>query len=75
MQASKTPIIDMGDSETKRAEIKDYFNATYDIYESLYATLASNETYYLRPESLRHPLIFYLGHTATFFVNKLIVSR
>ncbi len=75
MQAYKTPIINMGDSEQKRAEIKAYFNATFETYESLYATLVDDQTYYLRPEPLRHPLIFYLGHTATFFVNKLIVSR
>lgn len=24
---------------------------------------------------LRHPLIFYFGHTATFFVNKLLLAR
>ena len=29
----------------------------------------------MRPESLRHPLIFYFGHTATFFANKLMVSK
>ena len=31
--------------------------------------------FYLRPEPLRHPLIFYLGHTATFYINKLIVAK
>jgi 5-histidylcysteine sulfoxide synthase/putative 4-mercaptohistidine N1-methyltranferase len=75
MQTCKTPIINTGDSEQKRAEIKEYFNLTFETYESLFATLAGPETYYLRPERLRHPLIFYLGHTATFFVNKLIASR
>lgn len=75
MHASKTPTIDVGDSEQKRAEIKAYFNATFDTYECLYETLMSDAAYYLRPEPLRHPLIFYLGHTATFFVNKLMVSR
>tara|TARA_B100000519_G_C14186590_1_gene411038 strand:+ start:167 stop:433 length:267 start_codon:yes stop_codon:yes gene_type:complete len=24
---------------------------------------------------LRHPLIFYFGHTATFFINKLVLSK
>lgn len=75
MQACKTPVIDIGEGEQKRAEIKQYFNATMDIYECLFETLASDDTYYLRPESLRHPLIFYFGHTATFFVNKLIISK
>ena len=75
MQASKTPIIDSGSSEDKRAEIKAYFNDTWDIYERLFEVLKDDETYYLRPELLRHPLIFYFGHTATFFINKLMVSK
>lgn len=29
----------------------------------------------MRADPLRHPLIFYLGHTAAFFINKLISSR
>jgi hypothetical protein len=29
----------------------------------------------MRPDPLRHPLIFYLGHTAAFYMNKLISSR
>ena len=24
---------------------------------------------------MRHPLIFYFGHTATFFVNKLLLAK
>lgn len=75
MQAYKTPLIDVGASEQKRAEIKRYFNATFDTYECLFETLVSDHTYYLRPEPLRHPLIFYFGHTATFFINKLIVCK
>ncbi len=75
MQVSSTPVINTGDSEQLRGRIRDYFNETSDLYELLFETLASDDTYYLRPESLRHPLIFYYGHTATFFVNKLMVSK
>ena len=35
----------------------------------------AESAFYLRPEPLRHPLIFYLGHTAAFYVNKLIVAK
>lgn len=28
----------------------------------------------MRADPLRHPLIFYIGHTATFFINKLILA-
>lgn len=71
----RTPILDGGDPESKREEIRRYFHATLDRYELLFATLVSDEAYYIKPITLRHPLIFYLGHTATFFTNKLILAR
>jgi len=70
-----TPVLDSGDPEAKRAEILDYFHKTYDIDEELYKVLKNDEAFYLRPEPLRHPLIFYFGHTASFFVNKLVISK
>ena len=63
------------DTEAKRREIKAYFNETYDQYELLFNFLSCEEAYYARPERLRHPLIFYFGHTAVFFVNKLIIAK
>ncbi|GBG12897.1 SAM-dependent methyltransferase [Novimethylophilus kurashikiensis] len=71
---SRTPQLDAGDPEQKREEIRAYFHDTFSRYESLFETLASDEAYYKKPITLRHPLIFYLGHTATFFVNKLILA-
>lgn len=68
-------ILNTGEPEEKRHEILDYFHATFDIDEKLYETLRYDETYYLRPDSLRHPLIFYYGHTATFFINKLTIAQ
>ena len=70
-----TPIIDSGDAEQKRAEIRRYFLHTWELYESLFELLADDTVFYQRPEPLRHPLIFYFGHTATFFINKLAVSK
>ena len=75
MQAYKTPIIDSGNTDKKRDEIRQYFHATCDIYEKLFEVLNDDSVYYQRPEPLRHPLIFYYGHTATFFINKLNVSK
>ena len=75
LKNTKTTILDQGDAGAKREEIRQYFHATFDIDEQLYDTLATEEAFYLRPEPLRHPLIFYLGHTATFYVNKLIVAK
>ena len=70
-----TIILNQGDPEQKRAEILAYFHATFDIDEKLYDTLRSDEAFYLRADRLRHPLIFYFGHTATFYVNKLTVAQ
>lgn len=71
----RTPLLAGDDPEAKRQEIRAYFHATLDRYEALFETLASDEAYYVRPITLRHPLIFYYGHTATFFVNKLVLAR
>lgn len=67
--------LDHGDVVAKRAEIKAYFNQTQATYEALFDTLACDAAFYARPCSLRHPLIFYFGHTATFFTNKLVLAK
>ncbi len=69
-----TPLLTGTDSEAKRAQILDYFHATFDRYEQLFEVLNCDEAYYEKPIALRHPLIFYFGHTATFFVNKLVLA-
>lgn len=70
----RTPDLIEDDAERKRQEIIDYFHSSFDRYEQLFETLASDEAYYVRPISLRHPLIFYFAHTATFFVNKMVLG-
>ena len=67
-----TPCLNGSDAEATRREIRAYFHATYDCYELLFQTLVCGAGYFEKPNSYRHPLIFYLGHTATFFINKLI---
>ena len=69
-----TPLLTGTDPEQKRQQILDYFHATFDRYELLFETLTCDEAYYVKPISLRHPLIFYFGHTATFFINKLALA-
>lgn len=75
LRNSRTTILNEGDPEQKRAEILEYFHRTFDIDEKLYETLKYDDTFYLRADRLRHPLIFYFGHTATFFINKLTIAR
>ena len=71
----RIPALDSGEIEQKREEIRRYFHASWDLYEQLFTVLKDDSVFYQRPESLRHPLIFYFGHTATFYINKLIVSK
>lgn len=74
----KTPYtvkLDGGDPEAKREEIRKYFHETYDAYEILFESVANDSSYYKRADALRHPIIFYYGHTATFFMNKLILGK
>jgi 5-histidylcysteine sulfoxide synthase/putative 4-mercaptohistidine N1-methyltranferase len=59
----------------KRAEIRRYFHQTCEIYDRLFALIRDDASYYERYEPLRHPLIFYFGHPAVFYVNKLTAGR
>ena len=61
--------------EEKRKEIRDYFLKTWTIHEQLYSQLKSSEVFYHRGDPLRHIILFYLGHTAVFFVNKLYLGK
>ena len=62
-------------SEQKRQEIKTYFNQTWRLYESLFEVINNEPAYFKKAEPLRHPLIFYFGHTASFYINKLKLGK
>lgn len=70
-----TPLLSGDNIAAKRAEIKQYFKNSWLSYEALFSLINHDEAYFLRPEPLRHPLIFYYGHTATFYINKLILGK
>ena len=70
----RSPALTGTDIEQKRAEILNYFHTTFDRYEQLFEVLSCDEAYFKKPIALRHPLIFYFGHTATFFINKLVLA-
>jgi 5-histidylcysteine sulfoxide synthase/putative 4-mercaptohistidine N1-methyltranferase len=71
----KSPTLTGNCINSKRAELKRYFKATWQRYDSLFSLINNDEVYYQRPEPLRHPLIFYFGHTACFYINKLILGK
>lgn len=70
---AKTINLSGSNVEEKRNEIINYFHTTFSLYEELFSFI-TDDGFYVRAEPLRHPLIFYFGHTATFIINKLIVS-
>merc|ERR1719223_1865063 len=58
-----------------RENAKDYFDNSWTLYETLFAGLKGEEGFYRPPpHGLRHPQIFYYGHTACLYINKLRVS-
>ncbi|MBZ9628299.1 5-histidylcysteine sulfoxide synthase [Psychroflexus sp. CAK1W] len=70
----KTPNLVEGEQHQKRQEILDYFNRTFSLDDELYKTLNDDKAFYMRADQLRHPLIFYYGHTSCFYVNKLVLA-
>ncbi|NES83723.1 MAG: 5-histidylcysteine sulfoxide synthase, partial [Moorea sp. SIO2B7] len=53
-------------------EIINYFQNSWQIEDILFKSLIENETFYLNPDPLRNALIFYLGHSAVFYINKFV---
>ncbi|HQQ68494.1 MAG TPA: 5-histidylcysteine sulfoxide synthase, partial [Candidatus Cloacimonadota bacterium] len=74
LKKQKTLILKDTDAEGLRDKVRHYFHATFSIDEKLYELLADDGAFYLRPDPLRHPLVFYLGHTAVFYINKLNIA-
>lgn len=75
LQTTRTTILHGNDIEAKREEIRKYFHDTFTIHEQLYEGLADDQAFYRRADPLRHPIIFYLGHAAVFYVNKLVLAK
>lgn len=58
-----------------RGEVLDYFDNGWAMTELLFAGLQGDAAFRRAPyHRLRHPLIFYYAHVATFYVNKLRVA-
>ena len=57
-----------------RKAILAYFKQTWLLYDWLFSGINSKDAYFKNPDPLRHPLIFYWGHTAVFYINKLKLS-
>jgi 5-histidylcysteine sulfoxide synthase/putative 4-mercaptohistidine N1-methyltranferase len=75
LKGVKTLILNQGSPEELRNKVSKYFLQTFSIDEKLYESLADDSVFYMRADPLRHPLVFYLGHTAVFYINKLNIAR
>ncbi|WP_345993564.1 5-histidylcysteine sulfoxide synthase [Sulfurimonas sp. HSL-1716] len=62
------------DDGDKREEIRRYFHNSYDMFEKVFDLLKDESVFYRQSEPSRHPMIFYFGHTAAFFINKLVIA-
>lgn len=57
---------------TKEKLIHEFLTMTR-MYDALFEPLIDN-AFFVRAEPLRHHLIFYYGHTAVFYINKLVLQ-
>lgn len=58
-----------------RQDVLDYFNNSWTLTELLFAGLKKEDAYIRPPyHQLRHPLIFYFGHPAVLYLNKLRIA-
>jgi len=55
-----------------RLDMLNYFDNTWTLTELLFASLQGEPVFYVQPyHQLRHPLVFYYGHPACLYINKL----
>ncbi len=60
---------------SEKNQLSEDFNQSWEIYESLFECLRNESVFYKKPQPLRHPLIFYYAHTASFYMNKLNAAK
>ena len=54
-----------------REDVLAYFRNTWALTDTLFSALATDAAFYALPDKLRRPLIFYFGHPAALYINKL----
>jgi 5-histidylcysteine sulfoxide synthase len=58
----------------EKQELSDYLDRAWRLGDTLMRSITDEEAIYTKADPLRHPLIFYLGHTASFYINKLCLA-
>ena len=68
------PLLNLSPGITKK-HIMDYFDNTWTMTEVLNAALQGHKSFFVAPpHNLRHPMVFYYGHTACLYINTLIIA-
>ncbi len=57
----------------RKEDLFDYFVKAWYLEDLLLKSVIHEHIFYSSPDNLRNPLIFYLGHCAAFYVNKLML--
>ncbi|NEO50258.1 MAG: 5-histidylcysteine sulfoxide synthase, partial [Moorea sp. SIO4A3] len=68
LESTQFPRLDSCSRET----IINYFKNSWELEDVLMKSLVGEETFYMSPDPLRNRLIFYLGHSAVFYINKFL---
>lgn len=58
----------------EKDSLRAYFLDSWRLNEMLFEAIHDHKAFYVSPDPLRNPLIFYYGHTAAFYINKLVLS-
>jgi 5-histidylcysteine sulfoxide synthase len=58
-------------NSVKRTDLIEYFKNSWLMTEYLFSSIKEVDSFYINPDPRRHPLIFYYGHVAAFYINKL----
>lgn len=68
LKSIESPQLD----KCSRQTLFNYFVNSWELEEILMKSIVGEETFYINPDGLRNRLIFYLGHSPVFYINKLI---
>jgi len=58
-------------AKATREQVMDYFHNTWELTTALFTGLKTDAGFYAVPDLLRRRLIFYFGHPAALYANKL----
>jgi 5-histidylcysteine sulfoxide synthase len=69
------PLVSLHPDHCTRERLQHYYDNTWALTETLLSALQGEEAFTRPPyHDLRHPMIFYYGHPAVFYTNKLRVA-